>query len=177
MAKPKKRKANPRIRSKKRANPRITKKPANPKIRLQQLKRWALREEPTVLQPKHIRELTRVYRNQQLGVDDIDFTKYGNARHKLIQILQDELAEARWQRQYAYSIRHSPVYLRGVLFDAGLKHGSEHDLRRTMCDMWVSCLHRLHKLILGLAPEPDATELEYPIKIATLPSRAHTLHT
>lgn len=169
MAKPKKRKANPRIRAKATPGPGKTVVRWDKAPRLTQAKLAKCRKHKwSANTPHQTCPICVATKNQNQAVQE---------REKLIDMLKVELAEARWQRQYAYSIRHSPVYLRGQLFDPGLKTGSEHDLRRAMCDMWVSCLHRLHRLILGLPPEPDATELEYPIKIATLPSRAHTLHT
>lgn len=81
------------------------------------------------------------------------------------QALKDELSEARWQRTNAYNIgRLPPRFIQGKEVTGGFRNSCDDDIRRLYCDMWVRSLHKLHKLILGLAPDPDDTEREFPLK-------------
>lgn len=80
--------------------------------------------------------------------------------------LKQELAEARWQRTNAYNIGRLPTRFVGDReITGGFRNCTDDDIRRLYCDMWVRSILKLYKLILGLVPEPDDTEREFPLKI------------
>lgn len=82
-----------------------------------------------------------------------------------LESLRHELAEARWQRTNAYNIGRLPTrFVGGREITGGFRNCTDDDIRRLYCDMWVRSLLKLHKLILGLVPEPDDTEKEFPLK-------------
>lgn len=83
----------------------------------------------------------------------------------LVLTIQNELREARWQRTNAYNVGRLPTrFIQGKEVSGGFRNSCDDDIRRLYCDMWVRSLHKLHKLILGLAPDPDDTEREFPLK-------------
>jgi hypothetical protein len=131
--------------TKKKPNPRIRAEKANPRIR-------AKRDNPSQSTKQSAEVMT--------------------GRVDLLCGLVDQLAEARWQRKFAYDTGRLGVrYLRGERVDGGFRNNADDEIRRLYCTMWVTSLHQLHILILGLPPDPDATELEFPIKIPDKPPR------